>query len=73
MLAKLGFDLYFPGPVEPMHRFLHLLGYYKNQLMKDMAFQICMFTTNEPVFLNYRPSVIAACAIILSVNIHMRD
>ena len=73
VLVKLGFDLHFPGPVDPMYRFLHLLGYNKNDLMLNMTFQICKFTMNEPVFLNYRPSVIAACAIIISVNIYMRD
>ena len=41
--------------------------------MVSMTFQICKFTMNEPVFLNYRPSVIAASAIILCANIHMRD
>ena len=70
VLVKLGFDLHFPGPVDPMHRFLHLLDFNKNQLMAGMAFQICKFSMNAPVFLNYRPSVIAACAVILSANIH---
>ena len=41
--------------------------------MVNMAFQICKFTMNEPVFLNYQPSVIAASAVILSANIHARD
>ena len=73
MLVKLGFDLHFPGPVDPMNRFLHLLGYNQNKIMVNMAFQICKFTMNEPVFLNYQPSVIAASAVILSANIHARD
>jgi hypothetical protein len=30
VLVKLGFDLHFPGPVYPMLKFLHLLGYNKN-------------------------------------------
>ena len=73
VLVKLGFDLHFPGPVDPMQRFLHLLGYNKNDLVLNMTFQICKFTTNKPVFLNYRPSMIAACAVILCANIYMRD
>ena len=73
VLVKLGFDLHLPGPVDPMHRFLHLLGYQKNDLMVNMTFQICKFTMNEPVFLNYRPSMIAACIVILSANIYTRD
>ena len=38
-----------------------------------MTYQMCKFTLNEPVFLNYQPSMIAACAVILCANINMRD
>ena len=73
MLVKLGFDLHFPGPVVPMDRFLQLLGFNKSRLMVKMTYQICKFAMNEPVFLNYRPSMISACAVILCANIYMRD
>jgi hypothetical protein len=73
VLVKLGFDLRFPGPVYPMHRFLHLLGLDKNLFSVKMTYQMCKFTLNEPVFLNYQPSMIAACAVILCANINMRD
>ena len=56
-----------------MNRFLHLLGYCKNDLMVNMTFQICKFTMNEPVFLNYRPSLVAASAVILCANVYARD
>lgn len=38
-----------------------------------MSFQICKFQCNDAQFLKYRPSVIAACAIILAINIYERD
>ena len=41
--------------------------------MRDMTFEICKLSMNDPVFLNYQPSMIAASAIILCANIHARD
>jgi len=73
VLVKLGFDLNFPGIVAPLDRFLHLLGYNKIDLMVNLTFQMCKFTMNDPYFLKYRPSMIAACAVIICSNIYMRD
>ena len=38
-----------------------------------MSFQICKFQLNEALFLKYQPSMIAACALIISVNIYELD
>lgn len=38
-----------------------------------MSFQICKFQLNESRFLNYVPSMISACALLLSINIYERD
>lgn len=38
-----------------------------------MAFQICKFQLNEAAFLKYQPSQIAACSLILSINIYELD
>lgn len=38
-----------------------------------MSFQICKFQLNDSMFLNFRPSIVAACSLILSVNIYERD
>ena len=73
MLVKLGFDLNFPGFVAPLDRFLHLLGFNKIDLMVNLTFQMCKFTMNDPHFLKYRPSMVAACAVIICANIYMRD
>ena len=34
-----------------------------------MALEICKFSLNDPTYLNYRPSIIAACSIIISLNL----
>ena len=73
VLIKLGFDLHLPGPVAPMDRFLQLLGFNKSKLMVNMTYQICKFAMNEPGFLNYTPSIIAGCAVVICANIYMRD
>ena len=73
ILVMLGFDFNFPGPVQSMERYLRILDYDLNKTIYDMSFQICKFQCNDAQFLKYRPSVIAACAIILAINIYERD
>ena len=73
MLITFGFDFNFPNPIHSMERYLRILNYDKNQTVKDMSFQILKFQLNDSVFLNYRPSMIAACSIILAVNIFEQD
>lgn len=69
----MGFDFNFPGPIQSMERYLRVLGYDLNQTVYDMAFQICKFQLNDAKFLSYRPSQIAACACVLSINIYEED
>lgn len=38
-----------------------------------MSFQICKFQLNEALFLKYQPSMVAASALIISVNIYELD
>ena len=73
ILQTVGFDLNFPGPIQAMERHLRLLGADNNEMVKDMGFQICKFQLNDPCFLGYKPSQLAACAIIISINIYRRD
>ena len=71
ILIKLGFDFNFPGPIQSMERFLRLLNYdQSSHSIKDMSFQICKFSLNESCFLNYRPSQIAACSVLIAINIY---
>ena len=38
-----------------------------------MSYEICKFSLNDEKFLNYKPSQIAACAVILSINIFKKE
>jgi hypothetical protein len=38
-----------------------------------MAYQICKYSLNDAKFLNYTPSMIAACSSIISINIFEKD
>jgi len=73
ILITFGFDLNFPNPINPMERFLRILNYDQNRIVCDMSFQIMKFQLNDSVFLNYRPSMIAACSVILAINIYEHD
>lgn len=73
ILVHFGFDVNFPGPVDCMERYLRLLGYNKTDIVSRMCFTIAKYALNEISFLDYRPSQIAASAVILSVNIYKRD
>ena len=69
VLMKLGFDLQFPGPVAPMDRYLHLLGYGDNREVKDTAIHLMMLQIYEHENLDFTPSTISAAISILVVNL----
>jgi hypothetical protein len=73
ILVQTGFDFGFPGPIQAMERYLRLLGFDTNKIVSDMGYQICKFQLNDSRFLGYRPSQLAACAVIISINIYRRD
>lgn len=73
VLVKLSFDFNFASPIQSMERFLRLLNYDQNQIVYDMSYQICKFQLNDSMFLDYRPSQIAAAAVLISINIFERD
>ena len=56
IIETFGFDFNFPGPIQPLERYLRVLDYNLNQIVFDMAFQICKFSLNDGKFLIYRPS-----------------
>jgi hypothetical protein len=56
-----------------MERYLRLLDWHHDKNVFGMSFQICKFQLNDAKFLDYRPSQIAACAVILAINIHNED
>ena len=56
-----------------MERYLRLMNFNRNKIIYDMSYQICKFQLNDGQFLIYRPSEIAACSVIISINIYKRD
>lgn len=38
-----------------------------------MAFQLSKFVLNDSRFLSYRPSQLAACSVLIAINIFKRD
>ena len=73
ILMKMGFDYNYPGPMQSLERFMRIINYDKNRTIYEMSFQICKFSLNDSKFLEFRPSQIAACSIIISINIYERD
>jgi len=73
ILTRMGFDFNFPSPIQTMERFLRVLDYDLNKTVYEMSYQICKFQLNDAQFLPFRPSQIAACSVIISINIFERD
>ena len=69
MLVKMNFDYNFPGPIQSLERFMRILNYDLNRKVFEMSYQICKFQLIDSKFLDYRASQIAACALIISINI----
>ena len=73
ILTVLSFDLNFINPIVATERYLRLLNFDKEPCIEEMAFQLSKFALNDPDFLNYRPSQIAACSVLIAANIFKRD
>lgn len=73
MLIKLGFDFEFPGPMPFIERYVRLLEHDHSVIVLELAFSVCKFTLVDIYFLQFQPSLVAACAVLIAVNIQMRD
>lgn len=71
-MLKFGFDFNFPGPVETMERYLRVMGYNKNKEVDRLARSILKYHIRTASLLNYRPSQVAACAVIIAININQK-
>lgn len=56
IIIKLGFDFNFPGPIQSIERYLRLLNYDFNEVIKNLGFEICKYVLNDAQHLEYRPS-----------------
>lgn len=73
IITKFGFDFNFPGPIESMERFLRILGFNKNKEVDQLARSILRHHIRVASLLNYRPSHVAACAVIIAINLHQKS
>ena len=73
ILIKLGFDLNFPGPMQFVERYLRVLKVQYEPPVYNFANAICKLCLIDARFLEYKPSVIAACAVILGINFQKRE
>ena len=70
ILRTLNLNFIMPGPIQSMERFLRILDYdKKTPVVYSMAYQMCKFSQNDSMFLQHRPSQLAAAACIISINI----
>jgi hypothetical protein len=57
IINKLNFNFMIPGPIQTIERYLRILEYdKKTSVVYSMAYQICKFSQNDSMFLEFRPS-----------------
>lgn len=73
ILRHFGFDLNFQTPIPSLERFMRILNYDQHDVIFKMAFQILRASLVDGKFLQFEPSKMAACALILSINIFEKN
>ena len=73
IITQFGFDFNFNCHGIFVDRYLRILDFHNEDLLLIMSNELCKFSLNEDKFLNYNPSLIAACSVILSINIFKRE
>lgn len=70
ILVQLSFDFNVCGPTYSIERFLRVLNYDFDNKIKNIAVSICKFSLIQLGFQKFMPSMIAACSIIVAINIY---
>lgn len=70
ILTAFGFDLHIVGPLEFLERYINLLGLDKSENIFESASCILKFIRNDAKFLDFKPSQMAACALLISTNLN---
>lgn len=73
ILTIFAFDFNYIGPVPFIERYLRILDRDSDERLTQIAVQLCKFSLSDERFLNFRPSQIAACALLISINILQRE
>jgi hypothetical protein len=58
------------GPTPYVERYMSVLGYDFEHKIKSIAISICKFQLIQLGFQKYMPSMIAACSMIVAINIY---
>ena len=69
ILQALQFELTFPTPFSFLDRFLRLADLHKHSNVIKMSTDLLQVASTHSIFLDCRPSIIAAAAIVLSMNL----
>lgn len=70
IITRFGYEFNYQGPIESMQRYLRLISQNKDQNIAETCHRILKFQLKFAVFLKYRPSEMAACAVIIASNYH---
>lgn len=70
---RFNWNFNFQGPCEFIDRYVRILSIDKIRPIRNMAVQFCKFALNDAKYLNYRPSVMGACSVIIAVNVHTAE
>lgn len=73
ILIRFGFDFNFPGPIDSIQRYLRLVDRDQDGTIWAICEQLAKFQLNYSVFLKYKPSQIAACIVILAINLAKKN
>ena len=63
-------NIYVCGPTYSIERFLRVLNYDFDSKIKNIAVSICKFSLIQFGFQKFMSSMIAACSIIVAINIY---
>ena len=66
MLNELSFDFNYPSPLPFLERYLRIGGLQNDQAITDRSEEYIKIANKNIAFLNFRPSLIAAAALVLA-------
>lgn len=69
ILQRMSFNFNWPGPLPSLERYVRILR-VDPIMLKEMSCQICMFAQNDAKLLGFAPSQLAACSLIICLNIY---
>jgi transcription initiation factor TFIIIB Brf1 subunit/transcription initiation factor TFIIB len=70
VLTDLSFDFNYPSPLPFLERFMRLCELHKDEEICEQAVELLKIASSRIVFLDFRPSNIAASALILSLCLY---